>query len=179
MSADADPARPVDRLIGRISRGGAALGVAVLFACAVVTVVDVVGRRTVGWSLPGLIDLTQWLIMISMFLCIPYAFRKRAHVDVDLIHRRLPGSLQRGLDVLWSLLSAGFLVAIVWHAGKAAMQTLEYGEASPTLAMPMVAYWVPILVGAALSAIICIGQVARPPEPTAAAAVTNATTDQP
>ena len=164
-------------LLQTVSRWGAALGIAVLFGCAAITVVDIVSRRTIGLSLPGLIDLTQLLVMTSMFLCIPYTFQMRANVDVDLIHKRLSPALQRGLDALWGLLSAAWLLAVVGYAGAAALQVLEYGETSPTLAVPMVAYWLPILIGCLLAAIICLWQAASPAgaaAPTADAAATTA-----
>ena len=151
-------------MLGRFTRACAALGVLVLFGCAAITVVDIIGRRTVGLSLPGLIDLSQLLVMIAMFLCIPYAFERRANIDVDLIHKQLARPLRRALDVLWSLLSMAFLVAVVWHAGKAALQVYGYDETSPTLAMPMVLYWLPVLFGCGLSAIICLRQAFSPPD---------------
>jgi TRAP-type C4-dicarboxylate transport system permease small subunit len=149
----------------RVCRASAAAGVATLFACALVTVIDIVGRRVAGWSLPGLIDLSQLLVMTSVFLCIPYTFERRANVDVDLLFERLPRSLRVPLAVLWALLSAGFLAAVTWHAAVAAVQVLENGERSPTLGWPMVLYWAPMLFGCAAAAAVCVLQALRPGEP--------------
>ena len=66
------------------------------------------------------------------------------------------------LAVCWSLLGAAFLLTVAWHVGRAAAQVLEYGESSPTLALPMIWYWVPILFGTVLAAVVCIRQVLRP-----------------
>ena len=150
----------------RLCRYGATLGVTLLIVCALVTVADVVSRRTVGLTIPGLIDLTQLLVMSSVFLCIPYAFAERANVEVDLLFDRLPRRVRVTLSVLWPFLGAGFLLAIAWHVTKAGSQVLEYGETSPTLAVPMIWYWVPILLGVLLSAIVCIQQMWQRPAPT-------------
>jgi len=147
----------------RFCRLCAALGVVVLLACALVTVVDIVGRRAVGWSLPGLIDLSQLLVMTSVFLCIPYTFARRANVEVDLIQSRLPAALRTALAVAWALASAAFLAAATWQAGVAASQVLAYGERSPTLAWPMVLFWVPVLAGCGIAAVVCIAQALHPP----------------
>ena len=147
----------------RVCRASAAAGVAVLLGCAAVTVVDIVGRRTVGWSLPGLIDLSQLLVMTSVFLCIPYTFERRANIEVDLLHERLPPGLRTALAVSWSLASAAFLAAVTWQAAAAAAQVMEYGERSPTLGWPMLLYWLPVLLGCGAAALVCLVQAAHPP----------------
>ncbi len=149
-------------LMHRICKACAALGVVLLLACALVTVADVVCRRTINWSIPGLVDLTQLLIMSSVFLCIPFAFERRANVEVDLLFVRLPRAVRSALAVLWPLLGAAFLLAAAWHAGKAAGQVIEYGETSPTLNVPMIGYWIPVLFGTILAAIVCLVHVLRP-----------------
>ncbi len=153
----------------RICKACAALGVLLLLACALVTVADVLCRRTINWSIPGLVDLTQLLIMSSVFLCIPFAFERRANVEVDLLYGRLPAVVRSALAVLWPLLGAAFLLAAAWHAGKAASQVLEYGETSPTLNVPMIGYWIPVLFGTILAAIVCLVHVVRPSAAEAAA----------
>jgi TRAP-type C4-dicarboxylate transport system permease small subunit len=148
-------------LMHRICRFCAAAGVLLLFGCALLTVADILARRLLGLSMPGLIDLTQLLIMGSVFLCIPFAFERRANVEVDLLYGRLPAPARRLLAVAWSLLGAAFLLAVAWHVTRAAAQVLEYAESSPTIAIPMIWYWVPILFGTVLAAIVCIHQVLR------------------
>lgn len=145
----------------RICRLCAAAGVLLLLACALLTVADILARRLLGVSLPGLIDLTQLLIMGSVFLCIPFAFERRANVEVDLLYGRLPVSLRRLLAAAWLLLSAAFLLAVAWQVAQAASQVLEYAESSPTIAIPMIWYWVPILFGTVLAAFVCIHQLLR------------------
>jgi TRAP-type C4-dicarboxylate transport system permease small subunit len=151
-----------DGLLHRFCRGCAAVGVAVLLACALLTVADILSRRLMGLSLPGLIDLTQLLIMSSVFLCIPFAFEQRANVEVDLLFERLPKGVRAVLAVCWSFLGAAFLLTVAWHVGRAAMQVLEYAESSPTLALPMIWYWIPILFGTVTAAVVCIHQMLRP-----------------
>ena len=149
----------------RLCRASAAVGVAVLLGCALVTVVDIVGRKTLGRSLPGLIDLSQLLVMTSVFLCIPYTFERRANIEVDLLHGRLPARVRTVLAVVWALASAAFLAAVTWHAGVAAVQVIGHGERSPTLGWPMVLYWLPVVLGCVAAALVCIVQAFHPPRP--------------
>ena len=67
----------------RLCKRCAAAGIVLLLACALLTVGDILSRRLLGVSVPGLIDLTQLLVMSSVFLCIPFALERRAKVEVD------------------------------------------------------------------------------------------------
>ncbi|MGE0808327.1 MAG: TRAP transporter small permease [Burkholderiaceae bacterium] len=142
-----------------LCRAAAVLGVGTLFLCALVTVIDVLFRRSVGWTVPGMVDLTQLLVMIGVFLCIPLTFEQRANVEVDLLFERLPAGAQRWASTLWSLLGAVFLALIVWYGAGAALQVHGYGDRSPTLNAPMLWYWLPLLIGIALSLLICLHQL--------------------
>jgi len=156
---------PATGLLARACQAGATVGVLLLLACAAVTVADVIARRTVGLSLPGLIDLSQLLVMTGVFLCIAQVFAQRANVEVDLVFERLPPGARRALGVAWALAAAGFLGAVCWHAGAAALQIHGYRERSPTLGWPMVLYWIPILIGCALAMLVSLRDALRPPPP--------------
>lgn len=138
------------------------LGVAILLACALLTVADIVGRRVFGHSIPGMVDLTQLLVMTAVFLWIPYVFERRANVEVDLLFERLPQFVQAALDRLWLLFGAAFLVVVAWYSGRAALQVFDYGDSSQTIGVPMILYWAPILFGTVLATIVCLVQFVQP-----------------
>lgn len=161
MTQNPGPAAPVDQLLHRVCRGLAGIGVAVLFACALLTVADIVSRRMLGQSIPGMVDLTQMLVMTAVFLWIPFVFESRGNVEVDLLFERLPAAVRRGLERLWPLFGASFLLLATWHSGRAALQVLEYGDSSPTIGVPMIWYWAPVLFGTVLAAVVCLVQFAR------------------
>lgn len=140
-------------------RACASIGVVILVGCALLTVADVVLRRVNGEAIPGMVDITQLMVMTGVFLCIPFVFEQRANVEVELLYDRLPSAARRGLSRLWSLTGAAFLVAIAWYVGAAAGQVLEYGDRSPTVAIPMIWYWAPILFGTIVSTVVCVLQL--------------------
>lgn len=151
----------IESLLLSFCRACAWLGVAILIACALLTVSDVVLRRVSGEAIPGMVDVTQLMVMTGVFLCIPYVFEQRANVEVELVHERLPAGLQRALSRLWSVVAALFLAAIAWYVGIAAGQVLEYGDSSQTVAIPMIWYWAPMLFGTVVSTAVCVVQVVR------------------
>lgn len=159
MSARETPGPPsvLQRWSGRL----AALGVGILLVCALLTVADIVGRRMFGHSIPGMVDLTQLLVMTAVFLWVPHVFERRANVEVDLLFERLPRFVRDALDRLWLLFGAAFLLVVAWYSTIAAMQVFEYGDSSQTIGVPMILYWAPILFGTVLAAIVCIVQFVR------------------
>jgi len=139
----------------------ALIGVAILIACASLTVADVLLRRISGEAIPGMVDMTQLMVMTGVFLCVPFVFEQRANVEVELLYDRLPGVVQRSLSRVWLVVALLFLLAIAWYVGIAASQVLEYGDRSPTVAIPMIWYWAPILFGTIVSAVVCVLQLVR------------------
>lgn len=78
-------------------RACASIGVVILVGCALLTVADVVLRRVNGEAIPGMVDITQLMVMTGVFLCIPFVFEQRANVEVELLYDRLPSAARRGL----------------------------------------------------------------------------------
>lgn len=161
MSQVRATAGPAATPLHRLCRGLAAIGVVILFVCALLTVADILGRRLFEWTVPGMVDLTQLLVMNAVFLWIPYVFERRANVEVDLLFERLPRVARRWLDRSWPLLGAAFLLVAAWYAGRTALQVLEYGDSSQTIGVPMIWYWAPVLFGTVLAAIVCVIQFAQ------------------
>ncbi len=151
----------IESLLLGVCRACAWIGVAILIACAMLTVADVALRRVSGEAIPGMVDMTQLMVMTGVFLCVPYVFEQRANVEVELLYERLPAAVQRWASRLWSLVAILFLGAIAWYVGIAASQVLEYGDRSPTVAIPMIWYWAPILFGTIVSAVVCVLQLVR------------------
>lgn len=149
----------LNRSIERFCHGCALLGVGLLAGCAVLTVIDVLSRRSIGWTVPGMVDLTQLLVMGGVFLCIPYAFARRAHVEVELVHERLPRHARVVLTWTWSLVALLFLAMVLWAVSQAGLGSYRNDDQSQTIGLPMVLYWVPIVFGIGLSALVCLGQI--------------------
>lgn len=139
----------------RLARYGAWLGVLALVGAACVTVFDVVVRRSLGYTVMGMVDITQLLVMTGVFLGIPYAFFREYHVGVDFITDALPPRALAALKALTSVLAMIFMLACGGYAwGQAALQ-IEIGDVSQTAGIPMAWYWTPLLLGCALSALAC------------------------
>ena len=141
--------------IARIYRWAAHLGFACLAGAALVTVADI-ALRQVGGAVVGVVDLVQLLVMAGAYLAIAYAFLHGGHVAVDLVSARLGRRLDAACRALGALLAAGFMLAIARYGLDAALEQHAYGDRSHTMGIPILWYWTPLLLGAALSALAAV-----------------------
>lgn len=144
-----------------LTRRSAYLGVSLLMLCAVINTADISTRRTVNFSVIGMVDITQLLVMACAFLCIPYTFAREGHIDVDFVVSYLPRRLTAALMSLWNLIAALFMALVTYFAGKAALQTLENGDRSSSIAIPIAWYWLPLLLGCLMSVLVCAALTLR------------------
>lgn len=147
------------RALRLLIAAGAGLGVAAFAAAALLTVADVVGRRF-GAPIVGVIDLVQLCVLAGAWLVIPYAFLAGAHVGVDLVVEHLPARLNRVFRAVAGLAGAALALLILWGSWGAARQQMMFGDVSQQLGIPIIWYWAPLLLGAALSILAALLTVA-------------------
>ena len=136
--------------IARVYRLAAHVGFACLAGAALVTVLDIALRQA-GGAVIGVVDLVQLLVMASAYLAIAHAFLHGGHVAVDLVSARLGPRLDAACRALGAILAAGFMVAVARYGLNAALEQHAYGDRSHTMGIPILWYWAPLLLGAALS----------------------------
>lgn len=135
------------RLLAWIDRG-AELGVAAIFAamCAV-GLLQVFNRfvlnRSLSWSEEFQIYCHVWIV----FLAIPIAYRRGAHVSIEALRRRLPGRIGRAFDLGIELLWAWFAAALAWLAWR--VSEVAKLQSSPGLELPMNYVYYSMVVGGA------------------------------
>lgn len=139
------------RAVSAFARAFAAGGVLMLVATMLMTVVDVLLRRTAQIAITGTVDITQLLVMAAVFSAIPFAFFTDSHVVIEFATDRLRPRIVAAFKMLAALTALGFLAAAFWYGWDAAAQQFGYGDRSQTIGIPILLYWVPLLAGFALS----------------------------
>lgn len=125
--------------------------------------VQVLLRYGFNSSLDWADDIGRLLFVASVFLAIPIGVKHSAHISIELLVARLPDELRNGLARLVALLSAGMMVLICWHGVRVAAE--QWTEMLPTVDLTVASFLVPVIVGAAHSAIhLARIVVAGPPE---------------
>ena len=138
--------RALRRLVGAL----AVLGVAAYGAAALVTVVDVLGRR-VGLPVDGVVDLVQLFVVAGAWLVMPFAFMTGAHVGVDFLVERMPRGPATLLRALATAVAVALLGLMFWYGYQTMQMRMMFGDRSQQLGIPIVWYWIPLVGGLAIS----------------------------
>jgi TRAP-type C4-dicarboxylate transport system permease small subunit len=141
------------RSVAAFTRIVASIGVLMLVATMLVTVADVVLRRTAQIAIAGTVDVTQLFVMAAVFTAIPFAFFSDSHVVIELATDRLRPRAVALFKAVAALAAMGFVAAAFWYGWDAALQQHGYGDRSQTIGIPILFYWIPLLAGFALSAV--------------------------
>ena len=133
-------------------------GLAVALLAVIVGLVFAAGfLRWFGAPLVWSVDLAQLLFIWVSFLGADMALRKRAHIGIDLLVRRLPGRGRVVLDLLLALLAIAFLGAMVVMGYRLTMLNLErqFGDSGISYAFVTVA----VPAGCGLLALTLLGEM--------------------
>ena len=96
-------------------------------------------------------DIGRLLFVSVVFLAIPLAVKRNAHISIELLVARLPAAGQNALARLTALLSAGLMGVVCFYAVQVAKE--QWSEMLPTVQLTVAAFLVPVIVGAAHSAV--------------------------
>jgi TRAP-type C4-dicarboxylate transport system permease small subunit len=132
-----------------------ALAGTVAFLVAVaLTVIDIGLRSVSSLTVHGLTDIVTLCTMIGAMLAIPYGFATDQHVSIDVFTSRMPGWLQQVLAIFAALLGFVFLGGAFWFAIGQMTTAYDFGDRSQSIGIPMVWYWLPLLIGLGLASLI-------------------------
>ncbi len=134
-------APPADGPLARALRGlqslEKAVAVAAISGAALALVADLVGRELLGQGIFGAQRAAVHLTFIAGMLGFVLATGAGAHLRVKATDALLPGRWNTGIERVGSLVSAGLLLVLAWHASGFVLQTASVGERSPTLHIPI------------------------------------------
>ena len=145
----------LDRILGFVVRGAAALGVLSLLALMALTVVTVT-FRAIGISFPGTYVLAELLLIPTVCLALAYAAWDGAHTKVDLLiqtFRPRLANISQGVMLLGGTVFWGF---VAFAAAEEALRRARQSEVTPLLHIQVAPFrW--LMVGAIVLLIaVCV-----------------------
>ncbi|MCB1394483.1 MAG: TRAP transporter small permease [Rhodobacter sp.] len=143
----------LDRAMKRMTRLLAYGGAVALLGCVAVTVVDVTKRNFFASSVFGAVEWVQLGIIWAAFLTIPLGFAHGSHIAVDVFLARARLGVRRIVDVANMLAAFLALGACLWWGFEQARHSFATNELTLTAGLPLWLFWLPIMVGTALSAL--------------------------
>jgi TRAP-type C4-dicarboxylate transport system permease small subunit len=140
-----------------VSRALAWLGVLVLAALALISVLSIAGRALSFTGLgpvPGDFELVEAGTALAVFCFLPWCHLKRGHAVVDMLWKTYPPALQRALLVATDALMLAAWLLLVWRMGVAMLGYHANGEVSFILQMPVWWGYAASMVPAAFGCIV-------------------------
>jgi len=132
-----------------------------LAAMMLLTVADVLGRSFFARPIHGTYELIELLLTCTFFLALPAVFLRDTNIVVDLVDSRLPRAVP-WLKRIALVIAAAMLGIITWRCWLFAKNALEFGDVTSDLSLPLILYWIPLLVGFGGAAVAAVAMaVAR------------------
>ena len=147
------------RALAAIDRG-VEVGVAAIFAAmCVVGLLQVFNRfvlnKSLSWSEEFQIFCHVWIV----FLAIPIAYRRGAHLSVESLRAMLPPRLGRAFDLVIEGLWIWFAVALAWLSWR--VSEVAKLQTTPGLEIPMSYVYYGMVVGGAYLLLVVLRRLFR------------------
>jgi len=123
-----------------LARMMAIIGGIIFVGLVVMSVISIVGRKTVGFIVPGDVEVLQMLAASATASFFPYCHLLHGDVKVDFFTHNLSQKTLWIMDAFGSLLVGLFGAVIAWRSWEGAMSVKDAGETSMILAWPV---WIP------------------------------------
>ncbi|HRP73946.1 MAG TPA: TRAP transporter small permease [Rhodocyclaceae bacterium] len=139
------PGGPLGKLLDYACRGFAMGGGLVLVSMALMSVVSVIGRATLGKPVLGDFELVQLGCAISVSMFLPYCQMIRGHVIVDFFTAGLDRRARAFLDALAAIVLAAVAFLIAWRLSVGLVEIRGTGDSSMLLRIPTWYAFVPMV----------------------------------
>lgn len=146
-----------DRLLGYVSA-------VVLFAMMGLTFVDVVLRYLFNRPVRGAFEITELMMVILIYAGLPLVSRNDMHVTTDLVDRFLSPAMNRAVAAVVHVVCAVALFGATWLIWLKAGRTLQVGDTTAALEIPLAPFVYLMFVLTLATAIIHVAKalLARP-----------------
>src|SRR5687767_2048743 len=132
------------RLVHAVKRGADVLTLVCgwwLLVLSVLTCVEMVGRKVLGFSLQGINELGGYTLAVTSAFAFSSALLLRAHTRVDYLISRLPAMVRAVLNCVAMLSLAAMALFVAWRGLDVVWQSVTLGATSITpLKTPL---WLP------------------------------------
>jgi TRAP-type C4-dicarboxylate transport system permease small subunit len=86
------------------------------------TSADVIGRAALARPIPGIVELSSYLLDVFILLGLAYTQQVKGHVRVSMLTSRLPQRAQQSIEIAVTLLSLSIMVLLAWQGWVVGME---------------------------------------------------------
>lgn len=124
-------------MLKRIETFAGIAAACLLFLLMIVTFVDVMGRNFFNQPLTGASELTEVMLAAIVFLMLPSVAARQEHIVVDLIDVFKSHFLDVVQHVLTAIVGTALFGLISWRLWILGNLSVKYGDATPSLGIPL------------------------------------------
>ena len=133
-----------------------------LFAIMMLTLVDVAGRKALSQSVPGSLEMTELLMVITIFAGLPLVSLAGEHVVFDSLDPWLSARVRRMQGLCIDLCCALALFGLAWVMWGMASQRSVDGETTAQLKLTIAPFVYGMSVLCAVTALVHVMLMLRP-----------------
>lgn len=134
-------------------------GMAFLIAMATITVVHSVGRYVFDKPIAGLVEMSDFMLVIVISLAGAYTMVMKGHISVGLVVDKLPERIQAVIGTVTYLLSLMFTGIAAWQAFVRGTYLLQEEQTSEILRIPHYPFLYLVGIGWTLFSLVILLQL--------------------
>lgn len=123
------------------------------------TCVSIIGRETIGKTVPGDFELVGLATGAAIGLFMPLCQLQRGNIIVDFFTARVPRRINDRLDRLGAFFLASTFLLLAWRAGLGGLNSWQTNSSTMLLGVPEWYAYVTMVPGFVLTAIVALHQV--------------------
>ena len=108
--------------VQRINRWVCYSGMLLILPLMLLTSADVIGRAAWARPIPGIVELSSYMLDVFILLGLAYTQQVKGHVRVSMLTSRLPQRAQQSLEIVVTLLSLFIMVLLAWQGWVVGME---------------------------------------------------------
>lgn len=120
--------RILDRINSKVSQVAAVIAATLTLLLAVSITSDAVARFVTHRSLPGMVELSETLLVALVFLALGYCAHEGAHISLTLVTDAIPGRAAAWVRAAAFTFVIVFLVWMLWATSVRAFDSFLTGE---------------------------------------------------
>jgi TRAP-type C4-dicarboxylate transport system permease small subunit len=146
------------KILENLSKLSAILAGLLMTAITLLTCVSIIGRETLGKTVPGDFELVGLATGAAVGLFMPLCQLQRGNIIVDFFTARVPHRVNAQLDRLGALLLGLCFVLLAWRAGLGGLNSWQTNSSTMLLGVPEWYAYVTMVPGFLLTAVIALHQ---------------------
>jgi TRAP-type C4-dicarboxylate transport system permease small subunit len=108
------------------------VAVAAMLLMMVITCIDVVGAKVFLRPVFGAIDIVQLCQLVTISFAAGMTLILGRHIQVEFFYNLFPRRIQAVIDSIWSVISLGLFIVIIWRLGVLGRSFHNTGEYTAT-----------------------------------------------